>query len=506
MIFGAMAAVFGAGVVALRLPVGISIALGALAGALLGGMAAHPAELLRQITEGEMAYFDPTLYILSATIFMVAIERSGLLGTVARGLLVAFHRSPVLLLTAITVLVIFPGMMTGSSTAAVLSTGALVSPVLMKLGIPREKAGAIITMIAICGLAAPPVNIPALIICAGADIPYLGFGLPLFALSFPIALFSTLWLGLRHARGVRLQDIESSLPESHHARFGWRLYLPLVILAALLTGEHVAPQFVGHLGLPLVFLLAAASALVTGLRASPWAVTQEALRRSLGILAILMGVGMFIQIMTHTGARGAIAVSCAALPRELLYPIMGLSLPLFGAISSYGAASVLGVPFVLSMLTHNAIILVSALSLLACLGDLTPPTAKAGLFAAAVVGEKNYLRIVRHCVVPAIVTIAAGLCAVIFANDLKFLVGNIAVDYLEGNGHAGIEAAALQRAAAGEAEMGLLLRAVPMIYQAIVGLFALSVLVFLWRDTGRLTKFNGLLVLVPLLLRFLHVV
>jgi TRAP-type C4-dicarboxylate transport system permease large subunit len=331
---------------------------------------------LRQLTEGEMAYFDPTLYILSATIFMVAIERSGLLGTVARWLITSFHASPVLLLTAVTLLVIFPGMMTGSSTAAVLSTGALVAPVLMKMGIPRDKTGAIITMIAIYGLAAPPVNIPALIICAGADIPYLGFGLPLLLLTLPLALASTLWLGLRHARGVKLADLESTLPESVHSRFGWKLYLPLVVLAGLLIGERALPAVFAHLGLPLIFLISASLAPLTGLRSGPWDITQEALRRSVAILAILMGVGMFIQMMTYSGARGAIAVTCAGMPRDLLFPVMGLSLPLFGAVSSYGAASVLGVPFILSLLTRDVVIAVAALSLLASLGDLTPPTAR----------------------------------------------------------------------------------------------------------------------------------
>ena len=94
----------------------------------------------------------------------------------------------VLMLFLLTATVMFPGMITGSSTAAVLSTGALVAPVLLLMGIPKEKAGAIISIGAIMGMAAPPVNIPAMLICAGVDIPYTGFAGPLFLLTVPCAL------------------------------------------------------------------------------------------------------------------------------------------------------------------------------------------------------------------------------------------------------------------------------------------------------------------------------
>ena len=65
---------------------------------------------------------------------------------------------------------------------------------------------------------------------------------------------------------------------------------------------------------------------------------------------------------------------------------MAVAIPLFGAVSSYGSASVLGVPFLLAFLSSNQIITASAISLIASLGDMMPPTALAGIFAAQVVG------------------------------------------------------------------------------------------------------------------------
>jgi TRAP-type C4-dicarboxylate transport system permease large subunit len=511
-IFISMAVLFVAGVFAGRLSVGVSLAIAAVGGGLMSGLAQDPLELVRLLSEGALAYFDPILYIASAMIFIAAIERSGLLGTVVRGMILTFHRNPVMLLTSATLLVLFPGMMTGSSTAAVLSTGALVAPVLMKVGVPRERAGAIIAMIAVYGQCAPPVNIPALIIGAGADIPYLGFGLPLLLLSLPPALLATLWLGLRHVKRCDRAELEANLPESLHATHGWPLYLPLVILTGLLLGERFAPGPIRQLGLPLIFLISTLAALLTGRRTPLTGIVNTAMRRSISILAILVGVGMFIQIMTYSGARGAVAVACTGMPRELLYPIAGISLPLFGAVSSFGAASVLGVPFILSMLNQDIIITCSALSMIACLGDLMPPTALAGLFAAEVVAEKNYFRILRLCIIPAICTVLLGITVIIFSNSLAglalydsnmYTTQSAPTESLSTAAPAAVPS--LSEAASGGLSAGTVHHAVTAIYWVYVGALALIALLFLWREPTVMMRLNAVLFALPLTLRAVQV-
>ena len=67
-----------------------------------------------------------------------------------------------------------PGMITGSSTAAVLTTGALVAPVLLKLGVQLQKTAAVIAMGAIYGMIAPPISLPAMIIGGGSTCPTWG--------------------------------------------------------------------------------------------------------------------------------------------------------------------------------------------------------------------------------------------------------------------------------------------------------------------------------------------
>lgn len=150
--------------------------------------------------------------------------------------------------------------------------------------------------------------------------------------------------------------------------------------------------------------------------------TKEAINSALPVLGILMGVGMFIQIMTLTGVRGFIVINSLSLPSVLLYLGIAVAIPAFGAVSAFGSASILGVPFVLALLGKNEIITTASLSLIAGLGDLVPPTALAGIFAAQVVGEQNYFKVLKKCLVPAVAILIWGLLFVIFAKPIGSII------------------------------------------------------------------------------------
>ena len=103
---------------------------------------------------------------------------------------------------------------------------------------------------------------------------------------------------------------------------------------------------------------------------------------------------------------------------------LAISIPLFGAVSSFGSASVLGVPFLLSLMSKDTIITAAGLSLIAGLGDLMPPTALAGIFAAQVVGmQDDYFPVLKKCLVPTLILIAVGLTCIIFSNQLAPVLG-----------------------------------------------------------------------------------
>jgi len=418
LIFFLMVAVFVVLAMGFKLPIGVSLAFSALAGSLLGG----EGIALRHLVEGSFGYFDTILLILTAMIFMKVLEASGILDTITSHLLKTFYRRKIPLLLTVMVIIMFPGMITGSSTTAVLSSGALVAPVLIKLGLSRIKTAALIAMGAILGMIAPPVNILVMIMGGGVDMPYVGFTLPLLIIVVPLAIIISLWLGYKDVKIIDYQEMKAILPESFSKKYGFRLYLPLILVLVLMLGQSVLVKFMPDIGLPAIFLTASLVGIFCGRPFNFLKITQKAIKEAAPILCILAGVGMFIQIMTLTGARGWIVISFLSLPPLLLYLGISTSMPLFGAVSAFGSASILGVPFILALIEKNAILTSSALSAIAGLGDLMPPTALAGIFAAQVVGEPNYFKVLRYCLVPAVFELSMGVGVLLLAPFLDKII------------------------------------------------------------------------------------
>lgn len=413
-----MVGIFAILAMVLKLPIGVSLALSALAGALLGG----EGLALRHLVEGSFGYFETILIILSAMIFMKVIQASGILDSITAVMLKTFYRKKITLLLTVMVLIMFPGMITGSSTTAVLTTGVLVAPVLIRLGLSKVKAAALIAMGAILGMIAPPVNILVMIMGAGVDMPYVGLTLPLLIIVVPLAFIISLWLGYKDIKIISYDEMKSILPESVFSSYGFRLYLPLVIVLVLMLGQSFLVEIMPDIGIPAIFLLGSLIGLFCGRPFHFIKITQQAVKEAMPILSILVGVGMFIQIMTLTGGRGWAVMSFLSLPPVFLYLGIGISMPLFGAVSAYGSASILGVPFILALINKNAIITASALSAIAGIGDLMPPTALAGMFAAQVIGEKNYFKVLRFCIVPALFLLFAGIGVLLFAPILDKII------------------------------------------------------------------------------------
>lgn len=135
VIFLVMLGVFLLGNFLLKLPVSLSMAAGAIAGALVGGEGIP----LRHLFEGTFVYMDTVLIISMAMIFMTVIQKSGALEALNAVIVSRFHKVPAVMLILLMLIIMFPGMITGSSTAAVLSAGAIVAPILLMMGIPAPR-------------------------------------------------------------------------------------------------------------------------------------------------------------------------------------------------------------------------------------------------------------------------------------------------------------------------------------------------------------------------------
>ena len=410
--FVVMVGVFMIGCFALKLPVGVSMLVAALCGALEGGLG---TETIRMMVEGEFGYVDTILTIGCAMIFMKVIEESGALDALSSLIIEKFHRFPAVLLILIMLIIMFPGMITGSSTAAVLSAGSIMAPVLALMGIDAVTAGSIIAMGALLGMIAPPVNTAALIICAGIDVPYVGFEGPLALITFPLAILFVLMLGYKQARHMDYEKLKPALEKQDAVRkqYGARIYLPLLVLVALMIVFKVL-KLGEDIGMPLMFLISAAVGLFTGKKINVLTAVPAAIRTAAPVMGILM---------TATGVRGLVVISCLRLPSVLWLLACAISIPLFGAVSSYGACSVLGVPFAYiyaSLLGGNSVVVLAAISLIAAVGDMMPPTALAGLFAAQVTGVKQYTQILKRCIVPIIILL---VYACFFLANSKLIAG-----------------------------------------------------------------------------------
>lgn len=408
-----MIGVFGALSARLRWQTGVALGVAAWAGAAANG---HLFPL-RHLVEGGTAYIDPLLAIATAMIFMRVLLDGGALASIGGAVERAFGSRPLLLVPTVMLLVMFPGMITGSSTASVLTTGVMALTILGGLGLPPERSAAFVAMGGVLGMVAPPINIPAMIIGAGLDLPYAGFGVPLSLIAFPTALvtgYVLAWPLLRRkgAAGVP-RDRPVDAPQEPAVPLGRALLGPAMAVL-LMVLPRVAPAAVPDPGLPLAFLAAAAVGIVSMPRFDVWSSCLRATEEALPVLGILVGVGAFIQVLTLTGARGFVVSLMVASPPEALIAVAAVGLPLFGAISAFGSASVLGVPLLLALLGRSDVVVASGLSALASIGDLMLPVALAPTLAAQAAGVDR-IAVLRRCVVPALLLIAAAVIVLVAA-------------------------------------------------------------------------------------------
>jgi len=197
----------------------------------------------------------------------------------------------------------------------------------------------------------------------------------------------------------------------------WALVAPLAA-AALMAAPRVWPAVVPDYGLPLTFLVSAGLVVVVSPRFRVIASLLRATEEVLPVAGILTGVGAFIQVMTVTGGRGWLVAAMLGAPSWAVFGAAAVSIPLFGAVSAFGSASVLGVPFLLALLGRNEIVTTSALSMLAALGDLMLPAALAATLAAQAVGMADRRRVLRLCVVPALGVVAVAILMLAWSPQL----------------------------------------------------------------------------------------
>ncbi|MDB5623681.1 MAG: hypothetical protein JWR39_2244, partial [Devosia sp.] len=184
--------IFAAGVASLViftrfLKVPLPIAL--IAVSIIAGLMAGFGIPFRHLVEGGFGYLNLVLALFAGAFFGQALQKSGIADAFAGYAYTFLRGNTLLILTFSAALLYAVGMFVGIAGVAVLATGVLVVPILRLIGMQSFRIGAFMAVVATCGMIAPPVNVPAMTIADGVNMPYLGFEPVLLLLSIPAVIF-----------------------------------------------------------------------------------------------------------------------------------------------------------------------------------------------------------------------------------------------------------------------------------------------------------------------------
>ncbi|MCX8160833.1 MAG: C4-dicarboxylate ABC transporter [Candidatus Saccharicenans sp.] len=410
-----------------HLSVELSLLIATVAGALGGSIFRTPEirEIPRHLVEGSFTYLDVILVFFTATLFITIVQESGGVNFAVRQAVIRFSRNRFLALFLLMIIVLIPGALTGAGSVSLLVVGAPVAMAMKGLGVSEKKIPAILFILAGLAAAAPPVNIWAMVLCAGTAIPYVGFELPL---GLPVLVLGTLTIIVLGGRRREEGSLEVFLEKTRcHPAMNWfRLLTPFLVFFALVIAYRLWPFSFPILGLPLEFLLASLVALaLSPVRLNLIRVASATVSKLLPLLAIMVIVGMLQQVMAASGVKGLISYSVLIIPLGLLFCLLPLIIPASEGVLTYGGAAIIGIPLVwyLNSLGYHATLVISGLSLLWPLGDGLPPTALIGRLSLMVSGyEGKYWNFLKQTWIPWLIITATGMLMIIFSGRLRFLV------------------------------------------------------------------------------------
>jgi len=367
---------------------------------------------LRHLVEGGFGYLTLILTLFAGAFFGQAMRLSGAADAVAaaicrccrgRSFAIAFIAGALLFLV---------GMFVGIAGVSVLAAGVFAVPMLRRIGMVETRIAAFLAVIATCGMVAPPINVPAMTIADGVNMPFADFSGPLLLLSVPSAVF-TLWY---FARGLPVSSPPQNLAIERPVGLG---FASLIFVFGFWTLLRLFPETIADPAIPIVLVVGALIAL-PGIGRGRWnsLLTESFQGMPLRLAAILVAVGVTVQIMALTGVRGWLVINVMSFPQP--WTLIGvLGLPALGSVlTSIGTANVLGVPIAFAYIHQDMIINVSAISALAGLAEFTPPTAIAAVLASYLVGGPSLTQVIRASWVPLLVFTLIALLMLIFATEL----------------------------------------------------------------------------------------
>ena len=402
----------------------LSMVVTALVGALVAGLG-FPAHLL---VEGTFTFLDLAFIFITACVFMNAYSEVGAMNALVHALVTRLHRRKWLLLLVLALLMLIPGALTGAGVVSVLVVGGLVAAVLRLMGLAEQRVAAFVFMLGILSAVAPPINVWAMLMAAGANMPYVGFDLVLLAPVLVVTVFTVVYLGWGAVPASK-DAMLAGLPPLPPGMTWWRAAIPLVIFVVLALVAKYAAFTLPTLGFPLIFVICAiATVFIDPVRRpfSRWrVVVNDTVEQVFPLVATMISVGVLVNILAATGVRGLIAISFVALPIIGIYASSLAVCPLAQGSLGFGSAVILGTPliFVFNAIGANVTVVAAAFSILFALGDCLPPSRIVGRTAIETVGYRgSYTSFLKATAVPWLAMGVVGLLMLIWPNRLAFLV------------------------------------------------------------------------------------
>ena len=376
----------------------------------------------RHLVEGGFGFINLILALFAGTFFGHMMRMSGAADAAADGIVRFCGGRPISVLAVVGLPIFVVGMFVGLSGVAVLSAGVLAVPALRRLGYDDATMAAFIALMATAGEIAPPVNVPAMILSDGVNMPWTGVTVALLTLAIPLAVATLLWFAFR--AGPRNSAV--AMAAVHSAGFGACLFglTPFLLIFAIWLAVRLFPTIFVDPASPLILVIG-------GLLMLPKIPRQEFRKVILSTFtgtplllgAVLVAVGILVQTMTLTGVRGWLIVNVMSLGSPWIYVGLLAGMPLLGgALTPMVVSDVLGVPAAFSFIAQDMIINVSSLSSLAALAEFVPPTSIAAALSCYVVGGGTVGRVFRRAWPVLLLLAAEALLMLIFAPRLAGII------------------------------------------------------------------------------------
>jgi gluconate:H+ symporter, GntP family len=369
----------------------------------------------RHLVEGGFGFINLVLALFAGAFFGHMMRGSGAADAAAAGILRLSGDRRLLLLTLAALPLFVVGMFVGLSGVAVLAAGVVAVPALRQSGFDDATMAAFIAVMATAGMIAPPMNVPAMLIADGVNMPWTNTSRALLALALPLAaaalVWFTVWQGPTKPRNTPVQSsIAACL----------RGFAPPLLIVVIWIAVRLFPTVLIDPASPLILVIGGLAALPMLPKGELRKVVMATFTGTpLLLAAVLVTVGILVQIMTLTGVRGWLVISTMSLTVPWNYLSLALGMPLLGgALTSMSVSDVIGVPAAFSFIGQDMIINVAALSAIASLAEFVPPTAIAAALSCYVVGGGSIGQVIRRAWPPMAVLLVVALLMLVFARQL----------------------------------------------------------------------------------------